>query len=173
MASQTVLASSNQYNEIKPFSPQPLSRSKKQGKPKKKPDQLQTGHRKKSSRKTSRYISSKGVNGERYYFPSETEFELRLKAYNEKDSTKNGTSDTSVCSRFQCVGSVNVNMCLCSRCGDAKKEYKLERYYVDVLEKAHMRTTLCHGCMGKMLMDEDCYFKCSEWMCPLDITTHV
>ena len=53
--------------------------------------------------------------------------------------------------RFEFVGFVNVSMRMCFRCKDQGKLFKMDRYYVDILEKANMRTTLCYGCMGAML----------------------
>ena len=52
---------------------------------------------------------------------------------------------------FVCTGLANVRLKFCSRCGDKAKTHELERYYVDVNQKASNRVIFCYGCMGMCL----------------------
>lgn len=52
---------------------------------------------------------------------------------------------------FVCTGLANVRLKFCSRCGDKSKTHELERYYVDVNQKASNRVIFCYGCMGMCL----------------------
>ena len=52
---------------------------------------------------------------------------------------------------FVCTGLANARLKFCSRCGDQSKSHELDRYYIDINERARNRFILCYGCMGMFL----------------------
>ena len=56
---------------------------------------------------------------------------------------------------FECKGAIRVSQRMCSRCFDSNKlATKTDLYYVDLTERVHNRTILCHGCLGFLLKEE-------------------
>ena len=121
--------------------------------------------RQKSVRKCSEQQKEKS-HIERYNFVDLNQFDKLLCLFNENLATRtlvdSFTSNPyffpeptvrvhETDARFAFVGFVNVCMKMCFRCRDQGKHYKIDRYYVDVLEKAQMRTALCYGCLGALL----------------------
>ena len=77
----------------------------------------------------------------RYYFNDSSIFDNLLRNYNTEGALKDGP--------LHCVGYVNVSMRMCSLCGDfGKRKRAKDRYYIFINERAHLRTILCHGCLG-------------------------
>ena len=56
---------------------------------------------------------------------------------------------------FECKGAIRVSQRMCSTCYDSNKlATKTDLYYVDLNERVHNRTILCHGCLGFLLKEE-------------------
>ena len=53
---------------------------------------------------------------------------------------------------YECKGAVRVSQRMCTQCRDGNKpKTSSDLYYVDLTERCHVRTVLCHGCMSKIL----------------------
>ena len=113
-------------------------------------------HRKEFKRST---VRKKSVNSQshRYYFQDEKMFDRLLEKYNTSQKQTiavhaQSKDDESVSRHhFLSSGLVNVNLKLCSRCGDIDKTHKLETYFIDQNQKAKARTIFCYGCIGLLL----------------------
>ena len=95
---------------------------------------------------------------DRCYFEEHRHFRRKLKAFNQSPNQtvcalirKNNTESGNARHHFRSTGFANVRIKMCTRCADERKSSSMERYYVDVNEKAQQRTILCYGCLGMLL----------------------
>ena len=91
----------------------------------------------------------------RYLYETKRDFDRALELFNRKHCCEVNNMWATVGSFFECKGALRVVQRMCTRCRDG---YKLKTitdlYYVDLTERTRERTVLCHGCIGKIVVDE-------------------
>lgn len=104
----------------------------------------------KNQRRSSRRVSSAEVPA---WTPKEkAKFRARLETYKYPTEELRVALKKKFADRqFECVGDVSVSLRMCSGCGDAgKKKMRKDRYFVDVKERAKIRSILCLKCLCKL-----------------------
>ena len=91
----------------------------------------------------------------RYLYETTHGFRNALELFNRSKCVQRNDAWVSKGPFFECKGAVRVRQRLCSRCHDLYKiSTKTDIYYIDLTERLHNRTILCHGCLGFILREQ-------------------
>ena len=91
----------------------------------------------------------------RYLYKTNRGFTNALELFNRSKCVQHNDTWVSKGPFFECKGAVRVRQRLCSRCHDLYKiSTKTDMYYIDLTERLHNRTILCHGCLGFILREQ-------------------
>lgn len=99
------------------------------------------------------------LESKRLYYASDDDFLLDLKEFNSRNSQCDGdkkhVTELESGKYFMSVGRANVRLRFCTSCCDRNKAGKeLDQYFVNTEHISQTRTTLCKGCLGRMLRQE-------------------
>lgn len=89
----------------------------------------------------------------RFLYDTKKGFNYALELYNRSQCAKMNEIWKTHGPFYECKGALRVVQRMCTRCRDSDKpKTKTDLYYVDLTERIRERTILCHGCMGRVLL---------------------